>query len=487
MEIFIILGIPVLLAVSTFAAKKIRAYGIINACGYSITLFAAFSLLCKANLNLTPGKILNFFYLDTLSVFFLFVVSIISFAAALYSISYISKDMESGVLSPVKAKVYYLFFNLFSCSMFFVPAVNNLGMMWVGIEMTTLISAFLVGFYNTKRSVEAAWKYIIICSLGIILALLGTMLFYYAFSVSGAEKSLNWTDMFSVSVIPEQRNLIKIAFIFILIGYGTKAGLAPMHTWLPDAHSQAVAPISALLSGVLLKTALYAILRFGIIVNKNLGFQYFGNLLLLFGLISLGVSCGLILVQKDLKRLLAYSSIEHVGIISVGFGLGSPLALWGAFMHIFNHAVTKSLMFFGAGNIVVKYKRHNMNTIKGVIGSMPFSGIMVLLGVFALTGFPPFSIFISEILIIAGAFLKGSYLIAALLLFFVVVIFAGIIYHFGGMLFGSAPKEMRPSAEPLSSKTAFIFLLFQICLFGILLPFIFKGAFVSLVALIKGS
>jgi hydrogenase-4 component F len=404
----------------------------------------------------------NFICLDALSVFFILVISVVTLAAALYSVGYIKKDIRRGIISEKKARTYYLLFNLFCCSMFWVPAVNNLGMLWVAIEMTTLVSAFLVGFYNKKESVEAAWKYIIICSVGIIFALLGTILFSYAFSISGLTKSLNWSDMLPVAHILD-KNILKIAFIFILIGYGTKAGLAPMHTWLPDAHSQAVAPISALLSGVLLKTAIYAILRFGIIVIKGVGFAYFSHLMILLGVISLIVSAAFILVQKDLKRLLAYSSIEHIGIIAIGFGLGTPLAAAGALLHVFNHAVTKSFMFFGAGNIVSVYQKHNMRAIRGVIKLMPFTGIMVLLGVFALTGFVPFSIFFSEMIIIISAFINGAYWIAALLLLFLAIIFGAFIHHFGKMLFGNLPKGLQVVGEPLSGKLAFLFLLLLMC------------------------
>jgi len=363
-----------------------------------------------------------------------------------------------------------LLFNLFCFSMFCVPAMNHLGMLWVAIEMTTLISAFLVGFYNSKESVEAAWKYIIICSVGIIFALLGTILFSYVFSNSGLSKSLNWSDMAPVAHILD-KNILKVAFIFILVGYGTKAGLAPMHTWLPDAHSQAVAPISALLSGVLLKTAIYAILRFGIIIIKSGELIYFMHLMTIFGVVSLIISSGLILVQKDLKRLLAYSSIEHIGIISIGFGLGSPLAISAAILHIFNHAVTKSLMFFGAGNIVKAYKKHNMNAISGVIKVLPFTGIIMFLGMFALTGFPPFSIFISELMIIIAAFNKGAYFIAVLLLIFLGIVFGGFIYHFSKILFGNLPKGMVKQGEPLSGKLAFLFLFSLICGLGVVLIF----------------
>jgi len=477
--IYFILGIPLLLAIACLLVKKQRLLGILNAIGYLAVLFLSAILLKQIALSGVTRLFLGFICLDTLSAFFIFVIAVVVFASALYSIGYIKKDIEKGIISEKKARIYYLLFNLFCCSMFFVPSVNNLGMLWVAIEMTTLISAFLVGFYNKKESVEAAWKYIIICSVGIIFALLGTILFSYAFSISGLSKSLNWSDMVPVAHILD-KNILKIAFIFILVGYGTKAGLAPMHTWLPDAHSQAVAPISALLSGVLLKTAIYAILRFGIIIIKGVGFAYFAHLMILLGVISLIVSSGFILVQKDLKRLLAYSSIEHIGIISIGFGLGTPLACAGALLHVFNHAVTKSFMFFGAGNIVSFYRKHNMNAIKGVIKALPFTGIMMLLGVFALTGFPPFSIFISEMMIIVAAFTKGSYLVAAILLLFLAVIFGAFINHFGKMLFGNLPKGMTKTSEPLTGKLAFLFLGLLICITAVALVFI-KGEWIWIV------
>ena len=485
MQIFLILGIPVLLALGAFCLGKRRSFSVINCAGYLAVLCCAISLFKEAVFAGSAKSFFGFIYLDLLSAFFILVISVVAFACALYSIGYIRKDISLGIISEQKGKIYYLLFNLFCFSMFFVPAVDNLGMLWVAIEMTTLISAFLVGFYNSKESVEAAWKYIIICSVGIIFALLGTILFSYAFSISGLSRSLNWSAIAPVAHILD-KNILKVAFIFILGGYGTKAGLAPMHTWLPDAHSQAVAPISALLSGVLLKTAVYAILRFGIIIIKSAGFAYFAHLLLLFGVVSLVISSGFILVQKDLKRLLAYSSIEHIGIIAIGFGLGSPLAIAGALLHIFNHAVTKSLMFFGAGNIVRAYKKHNLRAIRGVIKALPFTGIMALLGVFALTGFPPFSIFISEIMIIIASFVNGSYLIAALLLIFLAVIFSAFIYHFGKMLFGNLPKGIVTQGEPLSGKLAFLFLLSLICALGLALPFILKDLLWTAQKLLQG-
>lgn len=446
----------------------VRKLGILNAIGYALALSGSSLLLWRVLPAGRQALRAGFIYIDSLSAFFIFVTSVVAFAGALYSIGYIEKDIKSGVISQKKAKAYYLLFNLFCLSMFIVPVVNNLGMLWVAVEMTTLVSAFLVGFYNNKASVEAAWKYIIICSVGIVFALLGTLLFSYALSASSGVRSLNWSDM-AAGAGAMNKNIVKLAFIFVLVGYGTKAGLAPMHTWLPDAHSQAVAPVSALLSGVLLKTAVYAILRFGVIVIKSAGFEYFGNLMLFLGLVSLVISSGFILVQKDLKRLLAYSSIEHIGIISIGFGLGSPLAAAGAFLHILNHAAAKALMFFGAGDIIGAYQKHNMNSIRGAVIALPFTGFMMFLGVFALAGMPPFSVFFSEIIIIIAAFIKGSYLAAGMLLMFLAIIFGAFIYHFGEMLLGNPPKDMAVKAAPLSEKLAFLFLFGQMCIFGIIM------------------
>jgi hydrogenase-4 component F len=473
MQIIFILGIPLALALAALLLRRQKTIGLLNCAGYLLMLVQSVSLLRQIVLSGKTISLFGFICLDSLSAFFILVTAVVSFAAALYSIGYINNDLASARISEKKARAYYLLFNLFCCSMFFVPALDNLGMLWVAIEMTTLVSAFLVGFYNTKHSVEAAWKYIIICSVGIILALLGTILFSYAFSISGISKSLNWSEITPFANTLD-KNILKFAFLFILVGYGTKAGFAPMHTWLPDAYSQAVSPISALLSGVLSNAAVYAIFRFGIIVIDGVGIAYFSKLMLLFGVISLVISGGFMLVQKDLKRLLAYSSIEHIGIIAIGLGLASPLALCGALAHIFNHAVTKSLMFFGTGNIVNLYQKHNLNAIRGVLKAMPFTGVMLLLGVFALCGFPPFSLFISEMIILIAAFGANAYLIAGLLLLFLSIVFGAFIYHFGKMLYGNLPKGMAVTGQCLSGKIAFLFLFLLICAPGIGLLFMQK-------------
>lgn len=481
MSIFWILIIPVILAVLPAAVKKPRLLGKLNALGYLLVFLRSSWFIVKQGL---PVSFLKLFYVDALSAFFIFTISIVTFAAAMFSIDYIHKDVENRLISKNKARAYYTFFNLFSLSMFFVPMVANIAFIWVAIEMTTLTSAFLVGFYNTKASVEAAWKYIMICSVGIIFALFGTIFFYYAASLAGV-KSLNWLDMVSASQYMDG-NLIKIAFLFILAGYGTKAGLAPMHTWLPDAHSQAISPVSALLSGVLLKTAVYAILRFSVITNKCVGIDFSSKLFIIFGLASLGISAGFIIIQKHIKRLLAYSSIEHVGIISLGLGFGGVIGVYGALFHVLNHAVTKSLMFFGAANIIKKYKKDNMNMIRGVMSSMPFTGAMFILGMFSLIGMPPFSIFFSELLVLNAGFSRGLYLVSGLYLFFIALIFGAIVYHFSRVLFGDKPEDMAVEKEGAGIKVTFVFLFILAITLGIGMPGFLNRIIIASIAILQG-
>lgn len=481
MNILFILIIPAVLTILPGIVKKPKTLGVLNAVGYFFVLLCSLWLILKPDL---PVSFLKLFYVDELSVFFIFTISIVTFAAALFSVDYIEHDITGSLISKNKARAYYTFFNIFSLSMFFVPMVKNLALIWVAIEMTTLASAFLVGFYNTKASIEAAWKYIIVCSVGITFALFGTIVFYYAASSVGV-KNLNWVDMVSASQSMD-KNLVKIAFLFILVGYGTKAGLAPMHTWLPDAHSQAISPISALLSGVLLKTAIYAILRFTIITNECVGIDFSSKLFIAFALVSLGVSAGFVIIQKQMKRLLAYSSIEHIGVIFLGLGFGGAMGAYGALFHILNHAVTKSLMFFGVANVIKKYKKDNMNMIKGVVSSMPFTGVMLVLGMFALTGMPPFSIFFSELLILVAGFSKGLYLASGLYLFFIALIFGGILYHFSRVLFGNKPEGMEVAGERGSTKMVFVFLLVLMIIFGLAMPAFLNKIILSSVAILEG-
>ena len=382
------------------------------------------SVLLTAQSLVTPGSQTTVSFLgvdwliDDLSVYFVLLVNIIAFFASWSSIRYLEGYRPISLWqSPI---LFHTLINLFHFTMLIVPLANNLIVLWIAIEATTLVSAMLVGFQNKKESWEAAWKYLIITSTGIIFALLGTMFLANAAKslvgspevLSNPNSVMNWT--FLLAHAPElasSSDFVKLSFLFILVGYGTKAGLAPMHTWLPDGHGEAPAPISALLSGVLLKSALYAILRFYTITNAVLPDATFTSTTLLgSGLLSLIIATPFILKEKNrFKRVLAYHSLEHMGIITFGIGIGGPIALFGALLHVLNHAITKTLMFLSFGNVMRQYEKVGIEQadITGVLRSMPVTGAIMTLGGLALVGTPPFNIFMSEFIILWGA-LSGT-------------------------------------------------------------------------------
>ncbi len=384
------------------------------------------------------------FYIDSLSAVLLLVVAILTCTANLFSLSYMQQEILDGHVSLKMLKRYYGLFNLFVFTMLCVPVVENMGILWVAVEATTLSSALLVAFYFDRSALEAAWKYVMVCTVGICLALLGTILLYYAqvnADLSGEGQALSWLAIQAVSNKLDP-GMIKLAFVFILIGYGTKAGLAPMHTWLPDAHSQAPSPVSGLLSGALLSCALYGIIRMVIIVKGAVGSDFPEQFLIGFGLLSIFIAVPFILVQHDLKRLLAYSSIEHMGLVTLGLGLGTPLALYGALLHIINHAITKSTLFYLAGTIIQHYGTKHIMRIRGLVNAMPVIGAMFVAAVLAIAGLPPFSIFYSKLAIVWAAFQSGNYLLGALILLLMAAVFAGMIYYTLKLGFGAAPSKV---------------------------------------------
>ena len=460
--------------------RRQTVIGAVNAAACFAGLVTA--LLLALELSVRPVSLFGFIYADALSGFFILTISVVNFASALYSVSYIENDLLHNEISAHKARLYYTLFNLFAFAMYCVTVFDNLGFMWVAVEMTTLASAFLVGFYNTKRSVEAAWKYVIICSVGLAFALFGTILFYYAASLGGV-RSLNWTDIMAAARGLDPR-ILKIAFLFVLAGYGTKAGFAPMHTWLPDAHSQAPAPISAMLSGVLIKTSIFAILRFALIINRSPAAGFAGSFFIGFGALSLIIAAGFMIVQKDIKRLLAYSSIEHVGIITLGLGFGGPLGCVGALFHVFNHAVTKSAMFFCAGSIAKRFGTNNMRMISGAAKALPFAGTFAVVAAFALAGTPPFSVFTSEIMVMIAGFSGGRYAAAAVLLAALAAVFASLIYYVTKTAFGKKPDDVPSGGESAWLKTALVFLFLIMTVFGVAMPSFFRGILNSAAAVL---
>ena len=442
-----ILLIPIITAVICYNLKAPRLVGYVSLAGISALAAAAYPVIA-ASISSPISALGDALFMDALSGYIMALVVLLSLASAAYSIGYLEHEFETGLMNPRGVRTYYGLFHLFVFTMLLVTMANNLALMWIGIEATTIVSALLIGlgFHKRPLAIEAAWKYIILCTVGITFALLGVFITYYASTaVMGAEGALNWTDLRGVAhqLNPET---MKLAFIFVLVGYGTKAGLAPVHNWLPDAHSQAPSPISALLSGILLNTAFYGIMRFVSIVEPSTGGAFTGNLLILFGLVSMGISSVFILVQDNFKRLLAYSSIEHMGIISLGVGIGGPVGLYGALLHILNHALSKPLMFFASGKIQSRFGTTNIAAVNGVLTSMPLLGTLTFIGALSLSGTPPFNIFVSEFTVLTAAVDRGLWPVAALFLVFVVIVFYGMLAGFGKMLFGK-PGEAGGAQE----------------------------------------
>ncbi len=379
-------------------------------------------------------------YVDALSALLVGLVCLVGWGAGIYSVGYVRHEVVEGVLPADAPRYFALWYQLFLATMLAVLVVENLGLMWVAMEATTLASALLVGFYRTEWAVEAAWKYLIICSVGLTLALFGILLTYYAgINALGSEDAgLSWRALTAAAPHLDPQ-LIKLAFVFVLVGYGTKAGLAPLHTWLPDAHSQAPSPVSAVLSGVLLPCALYAILRFHVIAVGTLGVEFSSNLLVAFGVLSAAIAMPFILLQHDLKRLLAYSSIEHIGVIAAAVGFGGRTVLFAAVLHLVGHALGKPLLFFAAGNISRRYGTRTMRRIQGASEILPLSGTAALGGGLMLAGAPPSALFTSEIGILAGAFERGHGVAATVLLACLALIFVGMLFHLSGMVLGRAP------------------------------------------------
>ncbi len=473
--LFLLLVVPLATSLLFWTVRESKkTINIINAAGTAI-LFAVSLFNLKTVLE--QGKITSdflggIFYIDSLSGLILFATTLVSLLISIYSIGYMNEEYKRNLLNLARLKLYYCLLHLFIFTMILTTITQNIGVMWISIEATTLASAFLVGFYNNKKSIEAAWKYIIICSVGISFALIGIVLLYYsAFNSLGNKlQCLNW-QFLNDHAGGLHTNILKIAFLFVLLGFGTKVGLAPMHTWLPDAHSQAPSPVSALLSGVLLNTAMYGIIRVMTIVNKNIGDTlYTGRLMMILGLLSVGFAAIFILVQKDFKRTLAYSSIEHMGIIALGLGISSALSIFASLFHILNHSLTKSMLFAASGNVYLKYDTKKIGKIQGIMKVMPVTGTVFLLGLFAITGMPPFSIFTSELGITISAFREGKYLAAGLLLLFLVLIFAGFASQMLGMFFGKPYKDHGVGEMDRITPAVLLIILAIIAVTGLYLP-----------------
>ena len=415
-------------AIAWFAPDRWAAR--LAATGLSIALVAggvlAVRVFLGGPLNAFGGQVA----VDALSAYILVLILVVAAIALAGSPGHVAHERAEGLLRPHDTGRYYALLLWFAAGLMAVPLVDNLGLMWVGIEASTIVSALLVGFARTPAAIEAAWKYLILGSIGIGFALLGTLLLYASsVGVLGeTSDALNWTRLAEIAAHLDP-GLARLAFIFALAGYGTKAGLVPFHTWLPDAHSQAPSPISSLLSGAALAVALYALARFHLITVGTLGPGFSSTLLVLFGLLSLAVALPFIVAQGDLKRLLAYSSIEHLGLATLALGFGGHLALLGLTLHLFSHGLTKSTIFLAAGRLVAERKTRRIGRLSGSLARSPTDGRAFLVAALLLAGFPPSGIFVAEVAILIGGVQSGWALAAGAAALILALAVAGLLFH----------------------------------------------------------
>jgi hydrogenase-4 component F len=431
MLVIALLAAPVLAGVACrLLWRRQRLVEALNVVGAALTLALGAAVVVEVARDGWLRAARGLFYVDALSAVMIAAIVVVGSAAALVSVGYMRNDLAARHVPEGRRGLgwYYLGLHVFVATMLATVTVDNLGLLWVGVEATTLASALLVGFYRTKAAIEAAWKYVILCTVGITFALFGVLLTYNASVRSGGGRGLDWSEL-SLRAGQLDGDMMRLAFVFVLIGFGTKAGFAPLHTWLADAHSQAPSPVSGVLSGVLLSCALYAILRFHALTTAATGGDFSGNLLLAFGVLSVAVAAPFVLVQRDLKRLLAYSSVEHIGLMAVAFGIGGALGVYAGVLHLVNHAATKSLLFFAAGDVVQRFGTRRISAIRGALRVAPLTGWLLLLGVFAITGGPPSGVFVSELAIAGAGFGGGRWRVAAVV---AVVLLLGVI--FAGML-----------------------------------------------------
>jgi len=436
--IIILLSLVVAAAVCLLSGRRVvvEAASIFAALvAFLLSIFIA--LKVAATGTYTPYQI---FSVDALGAIFMLIISLVGLAATVYSVQYLRAETSKQIVGFKRVKQYFILLNLFLAVMFMAVASNNPIFTWISIEATTLSTAFLISFYNKPTSMEAAWKYLIINSIGLLLGFFGTLLFFSALMGMGDTGITSWNTLLT-NATRLNPIIAKTAFVFVLIGYGTKVGLAPMHTWLPDAHSKAPVPISALLSGVLLNVAFLAVLRFKTITDASIGSGYSQQLLIAFGVISIFVPALIIFTQRSYKRLLAYSSIENMGIAALGFGLGG-VGIFASILHIIYHSILKSALFLTAGNIFLKYSSTKIAKIRGAISSLPFTSVLFLLGFFAITGAPPFGIFLTKTLILSSGIMTHP-VITIFAIVPMVLLFVGFFRHASAMIFGEKPADIK--------------------------------------------
>jgi hydrogenase-4 component F len=454
-----------LAALAPLAPVRARGLGVAIAAGGVGALACAIAVTVHVSRHGPLEALSGFLYVDSLSAFFAITIALVVAPAGVGSIAYLRAAEERGELSVVQLRLYAVFFALFAALMLGSLETGNLGLLWVLIEASTLASAVLVGLEAKATSLEAAWKYIIVSSFGVTMALVATLFLYYAATplALSPNQRLTWPALFAHATLL-QHDSLRLGFLLAVIGYGTKVGLAPMHTWLPDAHSEAPSPASAMLSAALLNTGMYAIVRFQAIARPELG-RYTNHVLLVFGFASIAIGALFMVRRGNFKRLFAYSSVEHMGVIAVALGFGGTLGLYGALLHTLNHAIGKCVLFLTGGELVHRWRTRESEAVGGALTAAPLVGGVLLLGSLAIVGSPPFGLFLSELTIVRAGF-RGSAGLAFLLLALLVLAFVAFVRTTASMATGeptiatdASARQSRTAAVPLLAGMAALLLL----------------------------
>ena len=467
MEIFLILGIPLFggLMLAVFGTRRYAAElnSLMSFCTFAAAAVLTTRVISTGSFTAWDEQ----FFVDAFNVFLVALTAFVGFTTSLFSRPYMRIEHHHGKLTLNMLRLYYSMYQLFSFTMLLALLTNNMGILWVAMEAATLTTVLLVSLYRTPASIEAAWKYFILCGVGLAQALFGTILLYFAAEkiLGAGGTALLWTHLNAVKTQLEP-TVLSLAFVFLLVGYGTKVGLAPLHNWLPDAHAEGPTPVSAVLSGLLLNVALYAVVRSKVLVDGALGAHFAGNLMMGFGLLSVVMAAFFLSRQKDVKRMFAYSSIEHMGLMTFAFGMGGPVATFAGMLHMTVHSLTKSAIFFAVGHAAQQTGTQLMEAIRGLIKTSPTVGWGLALGALAILGMPPFGVFTSEFMILTTAMHTYPWTMPFLLTALGVA-FAAIFGRVQMMVFGETTGERLP--HPPALIPVFVHLLL-VLLLGLYIP-----------------
>jgi len=463
--LYVVLLSPLVAAALSALSKRQRHLAVVAAVTTLLELVAALLLVKGAAAQTLPHT--GLLAVDSLGAIVLATVAIIGFSTALYSIGYLHEEVAKGIIGFRRVRQYFVLVHLFLFAMFFAITTTAPMLMWIAIEATTLATAFLVSFYNKRSAMEAAWKYLIINSVGLLLSFLGTLLYFTALSTIGSSELVTWDTLRGHAFLLDPL-IAKISFVMVLVGYGTKIGLAPMHTWKPDVYSKAPTPVVALFSGALLNVALLALLRFKGVTDTALQSNFTDNLFIGFGLVTVLLAAIIILTQWNYKRMLAYSSIEHAGLIVLGFGFGG-IAAFAAILHMVYHSLAKTILFFAAGNMFLKYSSTKIDRVQGLFTTIPVTTTLLCISFFAVVGMPPFGIFFTELYLVLGGIESHPYVTGAFVLGLALV-FVGFLKQLTRMLYGTPPEDVRPGEAHYLTVLTPLALVVLLVIAGLYLP-----------------